>query len=148
MHPVLIYSAIFIAITIGLLFLFERYQLGSIYLLLLISSVSAFFLGKILILLFPSEDPMLEEIEKEQKRVYVNQYKREIQFLFNVVQPDPKLQPSPKRISGSLEDCFEMEAEVMQARLKQYFGNSFSIETSQPMADMIEEIKSVYKKWP
>ena len=147
MHPVLIYSIVFIAVTIGLLFAFERYQFGSIYLLLLISSISTFLLSKLLIRLFPSEDPMLEEIQKEQKRVYANQYKHEIQFLFNIVQPDPKLQPSPKRIAGSLEDCFELDSKVMHARLKQYFGDSFNISTHQPLAKMIEEIKSVHKDW-
>ncbi|MEM7401158.1 MAG: hypothetical protein AAF304_04325 [Pseudomonadota bacterium] len=91
---------------------------------------------------------MLEEIQKEQKRVYTNQYKHEIQFLFNIVQPDPKLQPSPKRIAGSLEDCFELDAKVMHARLKQYFGDSFEISTRQPLAEMIEEIKSAHKDWP
>ena len=148
MHPVLVYSTVFIAITIGLLFVFERYQLGSIYLLLLISSISTFLMGKFLIRLFPSEDPMLEEVQKEQKRVYANQYKHEIQFLFNIVQPDPKLQPSPRRIADSLEDCFELDAKIIQTRLKQYFGGSFNVSTQQPLAEMIEEIKSVHKDWP
>ena len=148
MHPVLVYSIIFIAITIGLLFGFERYQLGSIYLLLLISSISTFLLGKFITRLFPSEDPMMEEIQKEQKRVYANQYTREIRILFNIVQPDPKLQPTPKRIAGSLEDCFELDAETMRTRLKHYFGDSFNVSTTQPLAEMIEEIKSIRKDWP
>ena len=148
MHPVLVYSIVFIAITIGLLFVFERYQLGSIYLLLLISSFSTFLLGKFIIRLFPSEDPMLEEIQQEQKRVHANQYTREIRILFNVVQPDPKLQPSPKRIVNSLEDCFELDAETMRTRLKHYFGDSFNVSTTQPLVEMIEEIKTLYKAWP
>lgn len=147
MHPVLVYAALFIAITIGLLFVFEQYQLGSIYLLLLISSVFTVVVGKVLIRMFPSEDPMQDEIEKENLKLRANQYQHEIQFIFNIVQPDPKQQPSPKRIGGSLDDCFNLDSKVILERLQQYFGESFDISTSQPLPEMVEKIKQKYKNW-
>ena len=147
MHPVLVYSTLFIAITIGLLFAFEQYQFGSIYLLLLISIIVTIILGKILTRIFPSEDPMQGEIEKEDLKVRANSYKREIQFIFNIVQPDPKLQPNPRRLGESLEDCFELDAEIINMRLQQYFGDSFNIATQQPLPDMVEEMKQQYKNW-
>ncbi len=128
--------------------MFEQYQLGSIYLLLVIASLITAILGRVFIRLFPSEDPMQEEIIKEQHKVHANQYKREIHFLFNIVQPDPKLQPNPKRISGSLEDCFDLDAELMQLRLKQYFGEALELQTNQPLAEVVEELKRKYKNWP
>ena len=147
MHPVLVYAVLFFTITIGLLFVFEQYQLGSIYLLLIISSVITALIGKILIRMFPSEDPMQKEIEKDDLKVRANQYRREIQFIFNIVQPDPKLQPNPKRLGESLDECFDIDAEVMMVRLKQYFGDSFNIETNQSLPDMVEEMKKNYKTW-
>ncbi len=147
MHPVLVYSVLFIATTVGLLFVFEKYQLGSLYLLLLISSLATFLIGKLLIRIFPSEDPMENEIEKERVKVRANRYQREIQFIFNIVQPDPKFQPSPKRLGQSLEDCFELDASIIHARLRKYFGDSFEISQTQPLPDMIEEIKQQYQDW-
>ncbi|MBT8123705.1 MAG: hypothetical protein KJO81_02650 [Gammaproteobacteria bacterium] len=147
MHPVLVYAVLFFTITIGLLFVFERYQLGSVYLLLIISSVITALIGKILIRMFPSEDPMQKEIEKDDLKVRANQYRREIQFIFNIVQPDPKLQPNPKRLGESLDECFDIDAEVMMVRLKQYFGDSFNIATNQSLPDMVEEMKKNYKTW-
>ena len=148
MHPVLIYAVIFIITIIGLLFVFEKYQLESIYLLLLISTVITAIVGKILIKLFPSEDPMQDEIEKEARKIQANQYKREIQYLFNIVQPDPKFQPNPKGIGESLEDCFDLDPNTMSIRLRQHFGDNFNIATSLPLPDMVEEIKKSYKNWP
>ncbi len=147
MHPVLIYTILFILFTTGLLFVFEKYQLGSLYLLLIVSSAMTWLVGKLLVKLFPSEDPMQVEMEKDELKVRANQYRREIQFLFNIVQPDPKLQPKPKRIGESLMDCFDIEPEVMSMRLQQYFGDSFDIAINQPLPDMVEEMKLKYKKW-
>ncbi len=148
MHPVLIYTLVFIPTLIGSLLLFDKYQLGSFYMLLIIASVITAILGKLLVNMFPSVDPMSDEIAKEQKKVYANQYKREIQYLFNIVQPDPKLQPNPKRLSGSLEDCFSLDKTIMHTRLKQYFGEEFDLATNLPLAEMVEKLKSRYKNWP
>jgi len=147
MHPVLIYAIVFIATTIGLLFVFEKYQLGSFYLLLLVSTVVTVIVGKILIKIFPSDDPMQDEIKKDDLKVRANQYKRETQYIFNLVQPDPRFQPSPKRVSESLEDCFDLDADILKNRLKHHFGDSFNISISQPFPDMIEEINQQYKDW-
>ncbi len=148
MHPVLIYTILFIISTTSLLFIFEKYQLESFYILLIISSVITWISGKILVRLFPSEDPMQNEIKKDDLKVRANQYRREIQFVFNIVQPDPKLQPKTKRLSDSLEDCFDLEAGEMKKRLQLYFGESFNTSTNQPLPDMIEEMKMKYKSWP
>ncbi len=147
MHPVLIYAILFIIFTTSLLFVFEKYQLGSFYFLLIISSVLTWLVGKLLVSLFPSEDPMQDEIKKEHIKVRSNQYKREIQCLFNIVQPDPKYQPSPRRLGNSLNDCFDLDANEMNARLKIYFGESFNMDLNQPLPDMIEDMKQQYKSW-
>ncbi len=148
MHPVLIYAVVFIITTIGLLFLFDKYQLGSFYFLLFIAGVITVIIGKILIFIFPSDDPMREEIEKEGLKQRANQYSREIQYLFNIVQPDPKFQPNPKRVNECLEDCFDLDAEIIFTRLKQHFGESFDVKTNLPLPDMVEEIKNNYRDWP
>lgn len=147
MHPVLIYSVIFIATTIGLLFVFEAYPVGSIYLLLLISSFVTAIVGKVLIKAFSEEDPMREETEKEKDRQRARNYQREMQFIFNLVQPDPKFQPSTKRLNESLKDCFNLDEKIMQTRLKQYFGESFDIVLDQPLPDLVVQIKKEYKTW-
>ena len=147
MHPVLIYAVVFIAATIGLLFVFEQYQFGSIYLLLVISSIITAVVGKVLTRLFPSEDPMQDEIEKEDLKVRANQYQREIQFIFNIVQPDPRLQPNTKRLAESLDECFDLSSDEISIRLKQYFGDSFNIATNQSLPDLVEEMKLQYKNW-
>lgn len=148
MHPVLIYTILFIIFTTSLLFLFEKYQFKSIYILLIISSVITWLVGKLFIKLFPSEDPMQQEIEKDNLKVRANQYRYEIQYIFNIVQPDPKLQPSPKRMVDSLSECFDLDENIIRKRLQQYFGDTFDIETSQSLPDMIEEIKTQYQDWP
>lgn len=147
MHPVLIYAILFIISTTSLLFIFEKNQFESFYVLLIISSVITWLVGKLLVSLFPSEDPMQNEIKKDDLKVRANQYRREIQFVFNIVQPDPKLQPKPKRLADSLEDCFDLAADEMNKRLRFYFGDSFDIATNQPLPDMIEEMKLKYKNW-
>ena len=148
MHPVLIYAFIFLSTLVGLLFIFDKYQLGSFYFLVLITSIITFIIGKILIRIFPSEDPMQDEIEKEERKQRANQYAREIQCLFNIVQPDPKYQPNPKRSGESLVDCFDIDESIMFSRLKQHFGESFDIKINQALPDMVEEIKNTYKNWP
>ncbi len=147
MHPVLVYATIFLVTTIGLLFVFEEYQFESGYLLILIAAAVTAVIGKILIKWFPSDDPMQDKIEEEIRKVRANQYKREIQCLFNIVQPDPKYQPNPKRSGESLESCFALDAHEIQMQLKHHFGESFNISTSQPLPDMVEEIKQQYKDW-
>ena len=147
MHPVLVYAFSFIAITIGLLFAFEYYAIKSFYLFVFISIVLTAITGKILILLFPADDPMKEEIEKEKTKLRSLKYQREIQFLYNLVQPDPKLQPTTKRISDSLYDCFDLDEKIIMQRIKQYFGESFEIQLNQPLPDLVEQIKQKYTNW-
>ena len=147
MHPVLIYGFTFICITIGLLFAFEAYPIGSGYLLLFIAVISAAIIGKLLIKIFPSDDPMQQEIDKENRKQRSNAYQREIQLLFNIVQPDPKFQPIARRTSEALTECFDIEDEILLNRLKQYFGDSFDLKINQPIPDLVEEINSKYKDW-
>lgn len=147
MHPVLIYGFLFIVITTSLLFIFEAYPVGSIYLLLFISTTTTVIIGRMLVKLLHIDDPMQQEIDKEKHKLLSNKYQREIQFLFNIVQPDPKLQPTPKRISESLLDCFDLDEDIMGMRLKQYFGDSFDMDLSQPLPDMIERLSEEYKGW-
>lgn len=147
MHPVLIYGFLFIVITISLLFIFEAYPIGSIYLLLFISTITTVFIGRILVKLLHTDDPMQLEIDKEKSKQRSNVYQREIQLLFNIVQPDPKYQPSTKHISESLTECFNLEENVLQKRLMQYFGDSFDIPINQPLPDLVEQINATYKDW-
>ncbi len=147
MHPVLVYGFLFIVLTTSLLFIFEAYPVGSIYLLLFISTITTVIIGRILIKLFQTDDPMQYEIDIENHKLRSNKYQREIQFLFNIVQPDPKLQSTTKRISESLLDCFDLDEDIMRMRLKQYFGDSFDLDLSQPLPDMIERLSEEYKGW-
>lgn len=147
MHPVLIYGFLFIVITISLLFIFEAYPIGSIYLLLFISTITTIISGRILVKLLHTDDPMQQEIDKEKHKQRSNAYQREIQLLFNIVQPDPKYQPSTKRICESLTECFNLEEKVLQKRLMQYFGDSFDIPINQPLPDLVEQINATYKDW-
>ncbi len=147
MHPVLIYGFSFIGITIGLLFLFENYSLGSGYLLLFVAVVATVIAGRIAVKFFSSDDPMQREIDKENRKQRSNSYQREIQLLFNIVQPDPKFQPSTKRISESLTECFDLEEDLIVSRLKQYFGEPFDLQINQSLPDLIEEIHTTYKDW-
>ena len=147
MHPVLIYGFLFIVITISLLFIFEANPIGSVYLLLFISTITTIIIGRILVKLLHIDDPMQHEIDKEKHKQRSNVYQREIQMLFNIVQPDPKYQPSTKRISESLTECFNLEEKILQKRLMQYFGDSFDIPINQSLPDLVEQINVKYKDW-
>ncbi|MCZ6564854.1 MAG: hypothetical protein O6852_01775 [Gammaproteobacteria bacterium] len=147
MHPVLIYAILCVALTVSLLFIFEAYQIGSIFFFLLSVAAGTAIIGKIAVKLLPADDPMQPEIEKEKVKLRANEYQREIQFIFNIVQPDPKLQPNTKRIAESLLECFDLSEEVMLMRLRQYFGDSFGARIDQPLPDFIEKIKKEFKDW-
>lgn len=147
MHPVLIYAILCVVLTINLLFIFEAYQIESIFFFLLSVAAGTAVIGKIAVRLLPEDDPMQPEIEKEKVKLKANEYQREIQFIFNIVQPDPKLQPSTKRIAESLLECFDLSEEVMLIRLRHYFGDSFDAQLDQPLPNFIEKMTKECKDW-
>ena len=122
-------------------------QLGRFIYYCFFSTIATLIFGRILIKLLPTDDPMQLEIEKEKYKIRSNEYQREIQFLFNIVQPDPRLQPNPRRIDESLLACFDLDEGIMCTRLQQYFGDSFDVSLNQPLPDLVEEIRAKYKDW-
>lgn len=148
MHPVLVYAFSFVIITIGLLFVFEHYAIGGLYMFIVVCTTFTVIIGKVLTLFFSADDPMQKELAKEESRQRSLQYQREIQFLYNIVQPDPKLQPTTKRVGESLCECFDLDEKVMLQRIRQFFGESFEISLNQPLPDLIEQIKHEYNNWP
>lgn len=73
---------------------------------------------------------------------------REVKVLLNIVEPDPEYQPFILTDEASLFDAVGAGEEEMLRRLALYFGGDFSFSLRQPIWKLVDEIKSVYPRWP
>ena len=73
---------------------------------------------------------------------------REVQLLINVIEPDPRWQPTFVSDLASLLDCLGNDEEDMRRRLSFYFGRDLVIDLRQPSWRVVDRLKSVFPSWP
>ena len=73
---------------------------------------------------------------------------REIQLLINIVSPDPRYQPWYLHDSANIFDVRELNETIIRPRLEGYFGKPFDLDLSQPLWQLVDQIKDRYPGWP
>ena len=73
---------------------------------------------------------------------------REVQFLLNVVEPDPEYQPFVLTDEASLFDAVGHDEDEIRRRLGAYFGQPFAFDLSLPVWRLVEEIRAWRPGWP
>ena len=73
---------------------------------------------------------------------------REVQFLLNVVEPDPEYQPFVLTDGASLFDAVGLDEDEIRRRLGAYFGQPFAFDLSQPVWRLVDEIRTWRPGWP
>ena len=73
---------------------------------------------------------------------------REVQLLVNVVEPDPRWQPSFISDKASLLDCLGNEEDDMRRRLAFYFGRNSDVDLRQPVWRVVDQLKASFPEWP
>jgi hypothetical protein len=73
---------------------------------------------------------------------------REIQLLINIIEPDPRWQPSFVSDKASLLDCLGNDEDEMLRRLSFYFGRDPDIDLRQPAWAVVDRLKATFPTWP
>lgn len=73
---------------------------------------------------------------------------REIQFIINIIEPDPKYQPAFVSDEASLLDALCTDEDDMLRKLAHYFGASFDFDIRQPLWKLVDQLKNAYIEWP
>lgn len=73
---------------------------------------------------------------------------REIQLLFNIIEPDPDYQPIFTSDEATLLDSTAHEREVIQSRLESYLRFDCSNLLNMPVWKVVDEIRSRIPGWP
>ena len=76
-----------------------------------------------------------------------NRRRREVQFIINLIEPDPEYQPSFVSDEATLLDCLCMDEGKIQQRLQDYFGEDFDIDVRQPVWKLVDQLKVSYIEW-
>lgn len=75
---------------------------------------------------------------------------REIQFILNLIEPDPALQPFFLSDKSRPSDIFEREEEFhkLQLAINSYFGRSIPITPDLTFWELVDQIWSRIPDWP
>jgi hypothetical protein len=75
---------------------------------------------------------------------------REIELLVNIIDPDPIYQPSYLADEASLFAVRDQSEATIRQRLEGYFGKPlrFELRPTQPLWELVDEIKKLYPGWP
>ena len=74
--------------------------------------------------------------------------KREIQFLINIVEPDPEYQPFFISDEATFLDLVSNEPTEISKKIESYFNNNFKINLSLPAWRIVDFIKDKVLNWP
>ena len=77
----------------------------------------------------------------------VESREREIQLLFNIIEPDPDLQPVFASDEASIMDCTGEDEKLILARLEFYFKFDCHFALSMPMWT-VDELRQRIPGWP
>ncbi len=73
---------------------------------------------------------------------------REIQLLFNIVEPDPEYQPIFTSDEATLLECTGHPKNVVLARLEYYLQIDCSFATTLPVWQVVDELRKRLPGWP
>jgi hypothetical protein len=74
--------------------------------------------------------------------------RREVQFLINVVEPDPAFQPFIVTDEASLLDAVGTDETEIMRRLESHFGAALNIDLCMPIWRLVDAIKRLRPGWP
>lgn len=78
----------------------------------------------------------------------VDRRAREVQFLLNVVEPDPEYQPLVLTDEATLFDAVAHDEDEIRRRLGACFGDPFAFDLSVPIWRLVDEIRAWRPTWP
>jgi hypothetical protein len=73
---------------------------------------------------------------------------REVQLLINVIEPDPRWQPTFVSDRASLLDCLGNDEPDMLRRLAFYFGRPPGVDLREPVWRVVDRLKALFPDWP
>ncbi len=73
---------------------------------------------------------------------------REVQLLFNIIEPDPEYQPTFTSDEATIRDSTGLEDQVVLARLESYFRFDCSFALAIPLWQLVDELKARIPGWP
>lgn len=97
---------------------------------------------------------MINKNEKEivpiefAQTLEIDKRKREVQYLINIVEPDPEYQPYFLSDEASIFEVTAMDEEEIDVRLKAHFGKDFQFPFTSKLWKAIDEIKQRFPNWP
>jgi hypothetical protein len=78
----------------------------------------------------------------------VEKCRREMQLIFNVIEPDPEYQPMFVSDEANFFDISGLNENEMEARLRFYFKGELPAPLSTPIWQFIYIVKARYPGWP
>ncbi len=75
-------------------------------------------------------------------------YRREIQLLINIQQPDPEYQPILLTDNSIIFDIVTATIKVVRQRFTEYFEQPFTYNLNQPLWKLVEDIRLRQPDWP
>jgi hypothetical protein len=73
---------------------------------------------------------------------------REVQLLVNVIEPDPKMQPSFTSDEGRVFDIRSLEDKEIRERLAGYFCSPIRADLEAPLWRLVDLLKVEFPGWP
>jgi len=77
-----------------------------------------------------------------------NLYRREIQLLINIQQPDPEFQPLKINDNIMIFDVVTANESLIRTRFENYFEQPFNFDLKQPLWKLVEDIRLRMPDWP
>ena len=74
--------------------------------------------------------------------------RREVQFVLNIVEPDPAYQPLLVTDAASLLDVVGAGPEEIARRMDAHFGCHVDVDVCLPVWRLVDELKCVRPEWP
>ncbi len=74
--------------------------------------------------------------------------KREIQLIFNIIEPDPEFQPIFTSDEATLLDSTAHDREMVRARLEAYLHFDCGHLLNMPIWEVVDEIRARIPGWP
>lgn len=81
-------------------------------------------------------------------QIQVNERKRELQLILNIIQPDPESQPLVVYDATCFNNVTWQNIEEIEERLRFYFKGDLPSSLAIPIWQFIDEVKLQYPGWP
>jgi hypothetical protein len=81
-------------------------------------------------------------------QIQVNERKRELQLILNIIQPDPEHQPLVVYDATCFNNVTWQNIKEIEERLRFYFKGDLPASLATPIWQFIDEVKLQYPGWP